>query len=111
MQGEMYVSPLDIRVISSVHVVEKNDHSGMAPHFHLSITMGGTRAPASIVPDILRQFGASDFEEDNHAPGKQLRSFWKLVEGEDKTCPCKNDEKPEIHGDYIWRPDNQQEAK
>lgn len=103
LQGEMYVSPLGIRVVSSVHIVENANKEGVGPHFHISISDNGERVAASIVPTILRQFGAEDFEEDNHAPMKKIRSFWRPIGGEPTECACKANEKPEVHGDYVWR--------
>lgn len=101
--SEMYVSPLGIQVISSIHVVENANGIGTSPHFHITISDRGERVPASIVPVILRQFGAADFDEDNHAPGKKLRSFWRPVEGDPTDCSCKEHQKPEVDGDYTWR--------
>lgn len=103
LQGYRYESPLGIRVVSSVHIVEKTDGSGVAPHYHISLSDKGQRIPGSIVPVILKQFDAADFEEDNHAPMKIIRSFWKPVLGNAEECPCKDEVKPEIHGDYVWR--------
>jgi hypothetical protein len=102
-EGYRYLSPLGLRVISSVHVVENADGSGHSPHYHISITDNGKRVPASVVPLILKQFGAIDFEEDNHAPRKILRSFWKRIDGKLGECPCKDEVKPETDGDYTWR--------
>lgn len=103
LEGFRYLSPLGIRVISSVHIVEKTDGSGVAPHFHISISDNGGRVSSSAASYVLKHFGSDDFEEDNHSPNKIIRSFWKPVEGEAKECPCKENEKPEIHGDYVWR--------
>lgn len=103
-ESEMYISPLGIQVISSVHVVENAKGGGTSPHYHVSISDNGHRVAASIVPLILAQFGASDFEEDNHAPSKRIRSFWKPVGRPPEDCACKENEKPEVDGDYVWRP-------
>lgn len=103
LEGYRYLSPLGIRVISSVHIVENSDGGGKSPHWHITISDNGQRVPASIVPKILKQFDASDFEEDNHAPQKIIRSFWKRIQGPDSVCPCNENEVPEIHGDYVWR--------
>jgi len=105
-QGFRYVSPLGIRVMSSVHVVENATGGGVSPHYHISISDNGQRIAASVVPTILAQFDASDFEEDNHSPLGVIRSFWKPVSGPVVSCPCE-DEKPIIEGDYVWRPDPQ----
>jgi hypothetical protein len=99
----MYISPLGIQVISSIHIVENANKDGVGPHYHISISDRGERVAASIVPTILRQFGSSDFEEDNHAPLKKIRSFWKPVERPAEECACKENEAPEVHGDYTWR--------
>lgn len=97
----MYRSPLGIQVISSVHIIYGK------PEYHISMTDGGHRIASSIVPTILKQFGAEGFEEDNHAPHKQMRSFWEKIVEPQRPCECA-DEKPEIHGDYIWREDKGQ---
>lgn len=102
--SEMFVSPLGIQVITSIHVVENANKVGKSPHFHISISDRGERVPASIVPVILKQFGAEDFEEDNHSPMRKIRSFWRPVDGAPTECACKETEKPEIDGDYTWRP-------
>lgn len=103
LQGYRYASALGIRVISSVHIVETSAGGAYSPHYHISISDNGARVPASIVPMILKQFDAADFEEDNHAPRKIIRSFWKPVSGPAGECACKEEVKPEIHGDYTWR--------
>lgn len=103
LQGYRYLSPLGIRVISSVHVVENANGGGNSPHYHISISDNGSRCPQSMAEIVLKQFGASDFEEDNHAPRKIIRSFWKPVSGPVVECPCKDEVKPEIDGDYTWR--------
>lgn len=111
IQGYRYLSPLGIRVISSVHIVENLRDAGHSPHYHISLSDNGKRIPASIVDIILKQFDATDFEEDNHAPLKIIRSFWKPVERPAEVCPCKDNEKPEVDGDYIWREDNNGKTK
>lgn len=103
MEGYRYVSPLGIQVISSVHIVENSDGGGFSPHYHISISDAGRRCAQWVAERVLKQFGASDFEEDNHAPQKIIRSFWKPVSGPAVECPCKDEVKPEIDGDYTWR--------
>lgn len=104
LEGYRYISPLGIRVISSVHVVENSDGEGASPHYHISISDNGERCPQWAALQVLKQFDASDFEEDNHAPQKIIRSFWKPVNGKATECPCKDEVPPEIDGDYTWRP-------
>ena len=103
LNGYRYVSPLGMIVISSVHVVENATGGGVSPHYHISISDNGKRAAGWIADAVLKHFGAQDFEEDNHAPQKIIRSFWKPVSGPVVECPCKDEVKPEIDGDYIWR--------
>lgn len=103
-EGYRYLSPLGIRVISSVHIVENVDGGGVSPHYHISISDNGNRCPQWAAIQVLSQFDASDFEEDNHAPRKIIRSFWKPVMGKAGECPCKDEEPPIIDGDYTWRP-------
>lgn len=104
LQGFRYVSPLGVRVISSVHVVENSTGGGVSPHYHISISDNGERCQQWVAMHVLKQFGAEDFEEDNHAPMKKIRSFWKPVDGPATECPCKEETPPEIDGDYVWRP-------
>lgn len=102
-EGYRYISSLGIRVISSVHIVENSTGGGVSPHYHISISDNGERCAQWIAERVLKQFGASDFEEDNHAPQKIIRSFWKPVQGPVVECPCKDEVEPEVHGDYTWR--------
>lgn len=95
-EGVLYQSAMGLRVISAVHLIDGK------PEYHISISDNGARCPASIVPVILRQFGATDFIEDNHSPLKIIRSFWKKITEPQRDCEC-SDEKPEVDGDFVWR--------
>jgi len=103
LDAKAYVSPMGIRVISAIEMVPDNNGT-LRPEFHISISDNGERVPASIVPTILKQFGASiEWDEDNHTPFGKVRNFWCPVNGEPDPCPCKENEKPHIEGDYTWR--------
>lgn len=53
------------------------------------------------VAQCLRDFGAGDFEEDNHERGI-ARKFWKAVDPQyRKPCPCK-DEAVIFEGEYQY---------
>lgn len=73
------------------------------PEYHVSISHCGQRIPASLVEPILRMFGATGWDEDNHVVGGKARHFWCPVDKEPEVCPCKENEKPIIEGDYVVR--------
>lgn len=53
------------------------------------------------IAHLLKDFGAEDFLEDNHEPGRS-RKFWLAVEEKYRVpCPCK-DEKTIVEGDYEY---------
>lgn len=92
-----FLSPMGLRVISAIELVDDK------PEFHISMTDNGERIPASLVDVILRQFDAVGFNEDNHLSGK-ARHFWKpITSDKPDICPCQDNEKPTVEGDYTWR--------
>lgn len=98
-----YVNPLMIVVISSIEMVPDNNGT-LRPEYHISMSDNGQRIAASIVPTILKQFGATEkWDEDNHVPNGKVRNFWCPMNEIPDPCPCKDNEKPTIEGDYVWR--------
>lgn len=98
-----FVSPLGIRVISSIEMVPDNNGT-LRPEYHISLSDNGNRIAASIVPTVLKQFGASiEWDEDNHVAHGKVRNFWCPMNEVPDPCPCKENEKPTIEGDYVWR--------
>lgn len=76
----------------------------LPPHWEWVISfsyMGKARLSDAEVKRCLKDFGAEDFEEDNHEPGI-ARKFWLAVEHQyRKPCPCK-DEVVITEGDYQY---------
>lgn len=63
--------------------------------------MGQQRCSNQQVQELLKDFGAVDFEEDNHERGV-ARKFWKAVDPQYRVpCPCK-DERVINEGDYSY---------
>lgn len=112
--SEMFVYDhiLGMRVISSIDFIKGK------PEWHLSVSKAKfsgysgdvelSRPSIEEARRILKQFGAEDFDEDNHVPGK-ARHFWLAVTPTlRKPCDCKENEKPIIEGEYEWRPDDKE---
>lgn len=95
-------------VISSVEVPEPDT---IGPEYHLSLSRRDgplvIRVTSQEAQDILKDFDAEMFEEDNHISGS-TRHFWRPVNQHlvGKECECKAEEPAikEDNGDYVWRP-------
>lgn len=87
--------------LSSVAYVH-DEHT--PPHWEWLISfsnMGERRLSNPAIKQCLKDFGAEDFEEDNHEIGV-VRKFWKAVDPKfRKPCPCK-DEVVITEGDYQY---------
>jgi hypothetical protein len=102
ISGWRFLSPLGLRVISAVEIVDGPDGS-LRPEYHISISDNGERIPASLVETVLTMFGAKGWNEDNHVHGGKARHFWCPVGKPPEVCPCQENEKPTVEGDYITR--------
>lgn len=104
-----YVHRDGFTAISALEVADGIVRQEAIPQYHLSIAkMPGMRCTSQEAKCILKHFGMDDALEDNHAPGKFIRSFWLPVD-ENKIgidCHCVENEPAVIldKGDYIWRP-------
>lgn len=87
--------------LSSVCYIE-DEH--LPPHWEWLISfsgMGAQRLSDLDIKKCLKDFEATDFEEDNHERGI-TRKFWLAVEHKYRIpCPCK-DEKIIIENDYKY---------
>ncbi len=76
----------------------------LPPHWEWLISfssLGQRRLNDADIAKCLKDFGAEDFEEDNHEHGI-ARKFWKACEEQyRKRCPCKN-ETVITEGDYQY---------
>lgn len=103
--GHIYDRLDGMRVISSVDTIDEGHDKG--PNWHVSVSKAGARCTHEEAVQVLSDFGAVGFDEDNHLPG-QARHFWLNIEKHlQRTCPCKENEKPTIEGDYTYREDKQ----
>lgn len=103
-----------VLVISAVEEPVGDDGSGdLVLSWHLSVTEHGGRPGRRAMESVRRDFGMTEAEEDNHAPGMKLRDLWLPVDPARRVgCACKEVEQPIIevagHGDdaepYVWRP-------
>lgn len=109
--GDCPVDAWVYRGIAVVSSVDRIHHDG--PTWHLSVTEKGARPGRRAMALVRRDFGMTEAEEDNHAPGMTLRDLWMPVDPAQRNpCPCKETEEPVIEmagqGDdaepYIWRP-------
>jgi hypothetical protein len=97
------------RVISSVDVI--SHPTGARPEWHISISIATGRPYKELCELTLRQFDAVGFEEDNHVSGR-ARHFWLPIDPAKRTpCYCKETEKPVAEGEFVWRPDEKENAK
>lgn len=87
--------------LSSV-VFVSDEH--LPPHWEYLLSFSGfgyRRLSDAEIKLCLKDFGAEDFQEDNHEPGV-ARKFWKAVEERYRQpCPCK-DELVITEGDYQY---------
>lgn len=94
-----------LKVTSSVG--EMGFRGEMRWQWLVAISAGDWRASDSDVERVLRDFGMSAAEEDNHRPGR-IRSFFLLCEpraGEEGLqCECKETEETVVEPDgYRWQ--------
>jgi hypothetical protein len=100
--------PQGLIVISSVEVVNDPDDIERGPEYHVSVSKAGyNRCTRNEAKFVLKAFGMTDSEEDNHVPFGKVRNFWMPVADRFKglVCPCKDSEPlfRENKGDYVWR--------
>lgn len=90
-----------IRVISALELVKYPTGDEIGPQWHISISTKGER-PKNVFA-ILRDFGMSHGEEDNHHPGI-ARHFWLPIDPAHRAdCECKADEVTIVEPDgYRW---------
>jgi hypothetical protein len=103
----------ELQVMTSIEVVEQDDHSPPRPEYHLSVS--GLKHLAALPHRVcestarwaLKQFGFDGFTEDNHAPHGLVRNYWRPVADQfaGQVCACVKDEPTikEMQGDYVWR--------
>lgn len=104
-----------LSVLTAVEAVEPDKGKAARPEYHISISRLAVirgevviaRVDSATALEVLRQFGAEGFLEDNHVPHGKVRNFWRPVAGNyvGEVCKCQETE-PEIRedkGDYIWR--------
>jgi hypothetical protein len=95
----------EIVAISSVEVVKNAGDKG--PEYHLSISKNGHRCSRNEARFVLKCFGMTDAEEDNHVPGGFVRNYWLPVADPliGKDCECKATETAIVEdgGEFIWR--------
>lgn len=102
--GEIYDSLNGIRVVTSIDIASEMEGSPAVPNWHISISKNGGRCSLDEARQVLMQFGASDFEEDNHDPKHKARHFWLQCDpSHRKPCPCKDTEEPIDDKGYVWR--------
>jgi len=88
-------------VISSLLNAELPDGSGIGLQWHISISNRGERPKT--VGTVLRAFGMSDAEEDNHHPGAARHFFLPLDPAHRVDCECKETEDTIVEPDgYRW---------
>ena len=91
----------NLMVISALEVIEDE------PVYHMSISRNGKRCSRQEAKFVLRCFGMSDAEEDNHVPGGFVRNFFLPVNEKQigRECPCKAEETAIIEdkGEFVWR--------
>lgn len=88
------------KCLSSV-VYISDEH--LPPHWEwlISFSYSGKTLNDNQVKEVLNEWGALEFEEDNHERGV-VRKFWLAVEHRfRKPCPCK-DEKIITEGNYSY---------
>lgn len=95
-----------VMVISTLDLAELPDGSGMGPQWHVSVSFGanGTRRLTDDeLKPVLRDFGMTEAEEDNHEPGR-ARHFWLPVDPEHRVdCECKTTEQVHTEADgHRW---------
>ena len=87
-------------VISALEAID-------GPHYHLSASKNGGRCSRQEVKYILRCFGMTDAEEDNHVPHGIARNFFLPVDENKigRECSCKTTEPAVVEdkGEYVWR--------
>lgn len=87
-----------VLVISTLDLAALPDGSGMGPQWHVSISFGPNatrRLTSDELKPVLRDFGMTEAEEDNHEPGR-ARHFWLPVDPAHRVdCECKTTE--EVH--------------
>lgn len=93
-------------VISALELAKYPDGPGVGPQWHISISQAWTpegNGRARVVSGVLRSFGMSRAEEDNHHPG-QARHFWLPVDPAHRVdCECKETEVTIVEPDgYRW---------
>lgn len=103
--AERYISKHGHVVISAVEVAADDHRESLGPEYHISVSKNGQRLDADEIPIIFSLFDMQGSDEDNHVPGI-ARNFWKPVADRFAgfVCPCKENEKAIIEGDYVWRP-------
>ena len=99
--------PQNIIAISAVEVANDPNDIDKGPEYHLSISKSGGRCDRNEARFVLKCFGMTDAEEDNHVPGGFVRNYWlpvaeKMIGHE---CECKATEPAmtEDKGDFVWR--------
>jgi hypothetical protein len=93
-------------VISALEIADYPDGQGKGPQWHISISLVWTqdgRGRPSVVSGVLRSFGMTAAEEDNHHPGA-ARHFWMPVDPSRRVdCECKTTEVTIVEPDgYKW---------